>query len=75
MYTVQAETVTYPPSITCLPTELYEPEWTDLVTIPQLGSEQEELTEARKVVQQCTRHYANVRILKYLPGGARKVVR
>ena len=75
MYSVEALTMTIDPSITYPPSELTSPEWSELVTVFQMESDQEELQEARKVARQCAHQYVNVRIVESTPGGARSVVR
>lgn len=74
MYDVQAEIVVCYPSITYLPSELIEPEWIDIVSIPQLESDAEELTEAKNVAERLREYYKNVRILKSAPGNLREIV-
>lgn len=74
MYTVQVEVLDIAPSITYLPSELAEPEWSDLVTVPQLDSEQDELQEARLLARIARKHYVSVRISKSYPGGSSRIV-
>jgi len=74
MYTVEAEILAVAPSITYPLTEVADPEWTDLATVPQLQTEQAELQEARELVNLALRYYRNVRITKSLPSGLRMVV-
>lgn len=54
-------------------TPLYT-DWLDIVTIPQLSTEQAELQEARRVKTRALDVYRVVRIVKSLPGGEQKVV-
>lgn len=75
MYDVQAQIVVCHPSITYLPSELIDPEWIDIVSIPQLETDAGEWQEARKVADKLREFYKNVRILKSNPGGLREVVR
>lgn len=74
MYTVEAKSVSCRPSITYLPSELIEPEWIEIVGIPQLDTEQDELQEARKVAVELRKFYANVRITKSVGDRVREVV-
>lgn len=73
MYTVEAEIFTVTESITYLPTESTGSEWSDIAYIPPLGTDQEELQEARKVAALAREYYKNVRIVKR--GGSSRVVR
>lgn len=54
-------------------TPLYT-DWLDIVTVPQLSTEQAELQEARRVKARALDVYRVVRIVKSLPGGEQKVV-
>lgn len=74
MYTVEVEILTVDPSITYLPTEMTDVEWSDLATIPQLETDQEELQEARKLATVARRHYTNVRITESSGDRSRRVV-
>ncbi|MDX3695008.1 hypothetical protein PV726_32655 [Streptomyces europaeiscabiei] len=64
MYSVEAEILTVDPSITYLPTEMTDAEWSEVCTIPQLDSEQDELQEARKVAGLARKYYTTVRIIR-----------
>ena len=75
MYTVETLIATVDPSITYPPSDMMDSEWSELVTVFQMGSDQEELQEARKVARQARQLYWNVRIVRSAPGGARSVVR
>lgn len=70
MYTVEVETLDVAPSITYPLTEVAEPGWTALATVPRCETEQEELAEARALALMARRFYVNVRITK-----AEKVVK
>lgn len=74
MYAIQAQVVICYPSITYLPSELIDAEWIDIVDIPQLDSDADELTEARVVATKLREFYKNVRILKCGMGGLREIV-
>lgn len=69
MYTVQAYTLTVPPSITYPTTEIVEETWTDLATINQLETNEAELAEARELMSIAKTLYTRVRIVKSLPSG------
>lgn len=75
MYTVEVKILTVAPSITYLPTEMTDEEWSDLVTVPQLETDQEELQEARKVAQLARKYYHSVRITEGTGNGMRRIVR
>lgn len=74
MYTVQAHVLIVPPSITYPTTEVAEDTWSDLATINQLDTEQEELQEARELAMVARQFYTEVRIVKSDPSGLLKVV-
>lgn len=74
MYTVEVEILTVAPSVTYPLTEVAEPEWTDLATIPQLETDQEELQEARALAFMARRFYVGVRITKSVGDRLREVV-
>lgn len=63
MYAVEAKILTVDPSITYLPTEMTDEEWSELATIPQLETGQEELQEARKLASVARKYYTTVRII------------
>ncbi len=67
--------MTVTPSITYLPSELVESEWTELVTVPQLETEQKELQEARKVARMAREFYTFTRIVKSTLNGSMEVVK
>lgn len=69
MYTVQAYTMTVHPSITYPSTECVEEEWTDLHTVSQAETFDEELAEARELKRIAGGLYRKVRIVKSLPSG------
>lgn len=69
MYTVQAYTITVHPSVTYPTTEIYEESWTDLATISQLETSQEEFAEARELMRIAKGLYHRVRIVKSRPDG------
>lgn len=48
--------------------------WADIYVVPQLETQQAELTEARRIVTRARGVYRDVRILKSLPDGSTKVV-
>jgi hypothetical protein len=75
MYTVQAHVLVVDPSITYPATECARDEWTDIATINQLYSDQEELDEARTLLRIARTYYTQVRIVKSRPGGERMIVR
>lgn len=64
MYSVEAEILTVDPSITYLPTEMADSEWSEITTIPQLETDQAELQEARKIAELARKYYTSVRIIK-----------
>lgn len=72
MYVVQALI----PDMDTLPSQgLARDEWTDIHTVAQEHDEITELSVARERAALAERFYVGVRIVKTLPGGARKVVR
>lgn len=75
MYTVEVETLDVAPSVTYPLTEVAEPEWSCLATVPQLETDQAEVEEARALAALAGRYYRNVRIMKSSASGAREVVR
>lgn len=74
MYTVEVKILNVHPSITYPLTEVAEPEWFDLATVPRLQTEQAELQEARELVNVALRYYREVRITKSVGDRLRKVV-
>ena len=62
MYSVEAQVLRVDPSITYPASEMTFTEWSRLVTIPPMESDQEELQEARKVAALARSHYTEVRL-------------
>lgn len=74
MYSVEVEILTVGPSLVYLPSESVDPEWFELTLVPQLGTDEEELAEARRVAVLAREYWANVRITEGVGDGARRVV-
>jgi hypothetical protein len=50
-------------------------DWDEAYHVPQLETEQAELREARRVADETRKFYAEVRIMKWTPGGSGEVVK